>query len=93
MEAGVCVGAVVGVATGSHCLPHGYGEYENAKCIFVPYYNVIVASGRSLPPYLVPTSHQRKVVVPKARKHPATSVVESHSYNRRVTLYLITLKA
>ena len=67
------------------CLPHGYGECENAICIFVPYYDVVVACGLSLPHYLVPTSARRKVVVTKARKHPAASIVENHNCTCRFT--------
>ena len=31
------------------CLPLGYREFAGAFCISVPYYNVIVPSGHSLP--------------------------------------------
>ena len=51
----------------------------NESLDFVPYHNVIVPSGQSLPHYLVPNPLLRKVVVIKARKHPAASVVESHN--------------
>ena len=68
-----------GVAIGFRCFPLGYRECEIAKCIFVPYYNVVVPSGHSVPDYLVPNPLLRKVVVIKAHKHPAASVVESHN--------------
>ena len=71
-----------------HCFPVGYGERDRAICHCVPYYNVIVPSGHSLPHHLV---LRTKDVVVKARKLLAASVKESQNWTRRVPQTAITL--